>query len=186
VQWDQVGADASRAVIEEACEPVGQSAAGAEPTSVQLTFLTAAGAGVGRAKARALDADRGAVGGSKAWKDPLLAAARAAAVVAQSLELTGPADRPIRPDGGEAAEPPATGAGSFVPPHELLGRAVGGVHSSDRIRAALRRSVVTVDDGTGRSSVAVLRTPAFSAVVVTKSAGVQLSCLVDVEAVSLA
>src|SRR5207237_10814179 len=67
----------------------------------------------------------------------------------------------------------AAAALADVPALVLLVGCVGAAHApSSRIRAGRGRSFAAVAGGAGRSPVAVLRTPAFYAVVVTRSAGV--------------
>jgi hypothetical protein len=78
----------------------------------------------------------------------------------------------IRPAASLVLASAAPAAFHEVPAFVLLVAGVVAAHSSGRIRAGRGRSFATVE-GAGRSSVAVLRTPAFSAVVATKLAGVQ-------------
>src|SRR5688500_15718660 len=85
--------------------------------------------------------------------------------------MAGAADIAVGPAGGEPSVGTAAGAVPLVPAFDLLRRLVGGAHESGRIRARRGRSGVAANV-VGRSPVAVLRTPAFSAAVVTRSAGV--------------
>jgi hypothetical protein len=58
---NEFGADAAGAVVQQLGKPVGNGASGAEPTSVQLAFFSAAGASIGHHEARTVGADLHAV-----------------------------------------------------------------------------------------------------------------------------
>ena len=160
------------AVVEKAGELVGHGAAehdagrGACPRA-------RSGRTVGDGEPRAIGADR-------AWSpDRTPGSARSTRSRGRPADLqcpvvAGAADVPIWPVRREEAESAATGAGLLEPPLVLLVGAsrTGSCLGQDPGRAGSQlRDVPGV--GPGRSSVAVRLTPAFSAVVATRSAGVQ-------------
>src|SRR5690606_3051531 len=108
-----------------------------------------------------------------AGEDPFVVAAGATASDFEGPVVAGAADVAVRPAGCEASEPTAADAGLLVPTLELLDGAVGRAHSSVRTRAGRGRSLATTGACPVVSVVPVRRTPAFSAVVTTRSAGVQ-------------
>src|SRR3979411_2658564 len=121
---------------------------------------------------RAVGADRNIVVGAQAGEHAVISAAGTTPSDAQRPVVAGAADVTIRPTSGLVLAAPAATALGNEPAFILLVGGVGAAHWSGRIRAARGRSFATFD-GAGLSSVAGLRTPAFSAVVVTRSAGVQ-------------
>lgn len=157
-------ADMSGSLVQEFGEPVGERAPGAEPLGVQFAFGAAAGALVGDGEARAVRGDRGVVSRAEAGEGAVGIAAGAVSADAKGPVVAGAADVAVRPADRESAVTSAAGA----IPHR-----VGGLHASRRMRAGRGRSFAAAVVGAGRSPLAVLRTPAFSAVVATRSAGVQ-------------
>jgi hypothetical protein len=114
VQRNQFGVDAASAVIEKPGDSVGKSAADAKPMTETAALLSAARACIGGLEASATGADLSTIGGPYTWEDSLLAASRAASVDAQGAAFACPADRPVRPDGGEVAELAASSAVSLA------------------------------------------------------------------------
>src|SRR5664280_807618 len=172
-QRDQLGADPPGAIVEELGEPISQGAAGAQSAGAQRVLETAACAGEGLGEPGTSGADRGAVAGALARQRPVGAATGTDPSNTHRTVRAGPADVSVRPAAGLVPAPPAPAALGHVPAFALLGGRVEAAHGSGRIRAGRGRSFATGAWGAGGSPVAVLRTPAFSPVVDTRSAGVQ-------------
>src|SRR5664280_1922 len=167
----RVRPDPAGPVVQNLAQPVGEGAAGAAPPTVQLVLEPASGAGERLAEAGAGGADRGAVTRAATRKRPFLTAAGADPSSPHCAVRAGPADESVRPAAGLVPAPGAAAALGHVPAFVLLIARVGAAHASGRMRAGRGRSFATSAGCAGRSPVAVLRTPAFSAVVTTRSAG---------------
>jgi hypothetical protein len=156
-------ADFAGFVGEKLTQPVAEGATGAQPAAVQLAFRSAAAAPKRHTESRAVRADRDPVMLTQAGKHPVVTAARTTPTDTQRPIVAGATDVSVGPATGLELAPPAAAALGDVPAFVALVVGVGVAHSSGRIRAGRGRSLATFA-GAGRSSVAVLRTPAFSAV----------------------
>jgi hypothetical protein len=154
----------------EFAKPVAQGAAGTQPAAVQFAFLGAAAAPKRCGEPRAVRTDRGLITSAQPGKHPVGSAPRATPSKTQRPVRAGATNGAIRPAASLVLASAAPAAFHEVPAFVLLIAGVVAAHSSGRIRAGRGRGFATVE-GAGRSSVAVLRTPTFSAVVATTSAG---------------